>query len=150
MDGIELEASWEQLQLINRPGVLGVWFRYGNQVIPHAVALLGFQGNKVIIGEPIMGLINEIDRQEFEKDWRKQYLPIFRPQDTSITTSQAVLDLQKLGNKIKDESELESALKRFQKNQGLQVTGKLDPQTVLLLRGSFLEGVPTLKGKVKA
>jgi len=148
MDGIELEATWEQLQLINRPGVLGVWFRYGEQVIPHAVALLGFKDNKVIIGDPIFGLINEIDRQEFEKDWRKQYLPVFRSQDISMTNFQAVKYLQKLGNKIKDESELESAIKGWQKNLNLQVTGKLDPQTVLSLSGSFLEGVPTLKRKV--
>lgn len=148
MDGIELEATWEQLQLINRPGVLGVWFRYGEQVIPHAVALLGFKGNKVIIGDPIFGLINEIDRQQFEKDWRKQYLPIFRPQDISITNSQAVTYLQKLGDKIKAESELESGIKRWQKNLGLPVTGKLDPQTILSLSGSFLEGVPTLKRKI--
>lgn len=148
MDGIELEATWEQLQLINRPGVLGVWFRYGDQVIPHAVALLGFKGNKVIIGDPIFGLINEIDRTQFEKDWRKQYLPIFRHQDISITNSQAVTYLRKLGEKIKDESELKSAIERWQKNLGLPVTGKLDSQTVLSLSGSFLEGVPTLKRKI--
>lgn len=147
MDGIELEATWEQLQLINRPGVLGVWFRYGDQVIPHAVALLGFNGNQVIIGDPIFGLINEIDRTQFEKDWRKQYLPIFRPQDISITNFQAVTYLQKLGDKIKDESELESAIKSWQKNLSLQVNGKLDSPTVLSLNGSFLEGVPTLKRK---
>ncbi|MGA9380680.1 MAG: cysteine peptidase family C39 domain-containing protein [Phormidium sp.] len=147
MDGIELETTWEQMQLINRPGVLGVWFRDGDNVIPHAVALLGFNGNKAIIGEPTIGIINEIDRQQFEKDWRKQYLPIFRPQDISITASQAVSYLQKLGDKIQGEAELNSAINRFQKNVGLQVTGKLDPQTVLLLSGSFLEGVPTLKGK---
>lgn len=145
MDGIELEATWEQLQLINRPGVLGVWFRYGDQVIPHAVALLGFKGDKVIIGDPILGLINEIDRQQFEKDWRKQYLPIFRPQDVSITEDQAVIYLQKLGDTIKDKSELESAIKRWQKKLSLQVIGKLDPPTVLILKGSFLEDVPTLK-----
>ncbi|MFB2938118.1 peptidoglycan-binding domain-containing protein [Aerosakkonemataceae cyanobacterium BLCC-F154] len=90
-------------------------------------------------------MINEIDRPEFEKDWRKQYLPIFRPQDVSITAAQAVTYLQKLGDKIKDESELELAIERWQKNLGLQVTGKLDPPTVLTLRGSFLDGVPTLK-----
>ena len=147
MDGIELKPTWEQMQLINRPGVLGVWFRDGVNVISHTVALLGFKGNKVIIGEPTIGIIKQIDRQEFEKDWQKEYLPIFRPQDISITASQAVLYLQKLGYKIKDESELDSSIKRWQKNVGLQVTGKLDPQTVLLLSGSFLEGVPTLKGK---
>lgn len=147
LDGIELESTWEQLQLINRPGVLGVWFRDGDQVIPHAVALLGFNGNKVIIGEPTIGIIKQIARPQFEKDWQKEYLPIFRPQDSSITPSQAVSYLQKLGYKIKDEAELDSAIERFQKNMGLQVTGKLDPQTVLLLSGSFLDGVPTLKGK---
>ncbi|XWK87558.1 MAG: cysteine peptidase family C39 domain-containing protein [Phormidium sp.] len=145
LDGIELESTWEEMQLINRPGVLGVWFRYGDQLIPHAVALLGFKGDKVIIGDPILGLINEIDRPDFEKNWRKQYLPIFRPLDVSITAAQAVTYLQKLGDKIKDESELELAIERWQKNLGLQVTGKLDLPTVLTLRGSFLEGVPTLK-----
>lgn len=52
-----------------------------------------------------------------------------------------------MGDKIQGEAELESAIKRWQKNVGLQVTGKLDPPTVLLLSGSFLEGVPTLKEK---
>lgn len=148
MDGIELEATWEQMQLINRPAVLGVWFRDGDQVIPHAVALLGFNGNKAIIGDPIIGLINKIDRQQFEKDWRKQYLPIFRREDISITAAQAVIYLQKLGYAIKDESQLESVVKGFQKEMGLQVTGKLNPQTVLLLTGSFLEDVPMLKRKI--
>mgnify|MGYP006271477243 CR=1 FL=1 len=147
MDGIELKPTWEQMQLINRPGVLGVWFRDGVNVIPHAVALLGFNGNKVIIGEPTIGIIKQIDRQQFEKDWQKKYLPIFRPQDISITPSQAFSYLQKLGYKIKDKSELDSAIKRFQKNLLLPITGKLDTETVLVLNGSFLQGVPTLKKK---
>lgn len=147
MDGIELEATWEQMRLINRPGVLGVWFRDGVRVIPHAVALLGLNGNNAIIGEPTRGKIYTIDRQQFEKNWGGQYLPIFRSQDISITVSQAVSYLQRSGQIIPTEAELVPAIRRFQKNLGLKVTGKLDYQTVLLLSGSFLEGVPTLKSR---
>lgn len=145
LDGIELEATWEQMQLIHRPGVLGVWFADGVRVVPHAVALLGLDANTVIIGEPTRGKIYHISRQRFEKYWRGQYLPIFRKEDISITASQAVSYLQRLGVKIQSEAELESAIRQFQQSVGVKVTGKLDSHTVLLLSGSFLEGVPSLK-----
>src|SRR4028118_1443446 len=41
VNAIELAPTWEQIQQINRPGVLAVWLFDGPRKLPHAVALLG-------------------------------------------------------------------------------------------------------------
>lgn len=105
---------------------------------------MGLNANTAIIGEPTRGKIYYVDRKQFEKNWRGQYLPIFRNKDISITPSQAVSYFERSGLKIQSQADLEPAIQGFQKKLGLKVTGKLDRQTVLLLSGSFLEGVPTL------
>ncbi|MGL4375295.1 MAG: peptidoglycan-binding domain-containing protein, partial [Microcoleaceae cyanobacterium] len=40
--------------------------------------------------------------------------------------------------------DLKSAIGQFQEANNMKPTGNLDAQTVLLLTGSFLQGVPTL------
>ena len=147
MDGIELDANWEQMQRINRPGVLGYWSGSGIFRLPHAVALLGLNDNFAIVGDPSWGRIYRIRRARFEQFGGGQYLPIFRPQDISLTHEQAVSYLHKLGQKFQNDAELEAAIQRFQKSVDVKVTGELDTQTVLLLSGEFLKGVPMLKSR---
>lgn len=143
MDGLELSPTWEQMQQINRPGVLGVWLFDGIRKLPHAVALLKLNDNFATIGDPARGRIFEIDRAVFAKVWRQQYVPIFRPQDIKLNPDRAADYLQKLGY-LKKEGDLQVAIGNFQQAQGLKVTGKLNPETILLLSGSFLQGIPTL------
>jgi len=147
MDGMELKVSWEQMQQINRPGVLGIWSGIGFYRIPHAVALLGLNGDVAKIGDPTWGKIYNVNRARLEKVWDGQYLPIFRPENTLINRSQVGSFFQQLGVKITNDADLEPAIRRFQQSMGIQVTGELDPKTALLLSGAFLEGVPTLNGK---
>ena len=147
MDGIELDANWEKMQRINRPGVLGYWSGSGIFRLPHAVALLGLNDNFAILGDPAWGRIYRIRRARFEQFGGGQYLPIFRPQDISVTRKIALVYLQNIGEKVKTEAELVSAIRRFQKSVGVKVTGELDTQTLLLLSGSFLQGVPMLKSR---
>lgn len=95
------------------------------------------------IGDPASGRIYLLDRTQFAKIWRQQYVPIFRANDR-ITTEQATDYLQRLGYLSQPSPDLHQALRRFQTAVGIATTGELDPQTVLLLTGPFLQGVPTL------
>ncbi|GET41396.1 cyclic nucleotide-regulated ABC bacteriocin/lantibiotic exporter [Microseira wollei NIES-4236] len=147
MDRIELDANWEQMQRINRPGVLGYWSGSGLFRLPHAVALLGLNDNFAIVGDPSWGRIYRIRRARFEQFGGGQYLPILRPQDISIPREIALVYLQQIGEKVNTKSEVASAIRRLQKSVGVKVTGELDTQTVLLLSGSFLKGVPMLKSR---
>ncbi|KAM3115656.1 cysteine peptidase family C39 domain-containing protein [Phormidesmis sp. 146-33] len=143
MDGVELAPTWEQMRQINRPGVLGVWLIDGRRKLPHAIALLSMNQNQAAIGDPASGKIFVLDRTQFAKIWREQYVPIFRRnEDLSITTTQAIDYLKRLGYSSQT---FKSALQDFQKTMGIEPTGNLDTQTKLLLTGSFLKGVPTLK-----
>ncbi len=144
MDGLELSPTWEQMRRINRPGVLGVWLMSGGRKLPHAVALLKMDGELVVIGDPASGKIYMLNQAQFAKIWRQQYVPIFRASDRNLTAQQAADYLQRLGYLSQPSRDLSRALRRFQTAVGIATTGNLDPQTVLLLTGSFLQGVPTL------
>jgi predicted double-glycine peptidase len=144
MDGLELSPTWEQMQRINRPGVLGVWLISGGRKLPHAVALLKMNSELVVIGDPASGKIYMLNQTQFAKIWRQQYVPIFRAGDRNLTAEQATDYLQRLGYLSKPSQDLSRALRRFQAAVGIATTGNLDPQTVLLLTGPFLQGVPTL------
>lgn len=143
MDGLELSPTWEQIQQINRPGVLGVWLFDGVRKLPHAVALLKLNDNFATIGDPARGRIFQLDRAIFAKVWRQQYVPIFRPQDIELNLDRMADDLQRLGY-LRNGGDLSAAIADFQQAKGLQVTGKLDAETVLFINGSFLQGIPTL------
>ncbi|HEY9656381.1 MAG TPA: cysteine peptidase family C39 domain-containing protein [Crinalium sp.] len=144
MDGLELSPTWEQMQRINRPGVLGVWLISGGRKLPHAVALLKMNSELVVIGDPASGKVYMLNQTQFAKIWRQQYVPIFRASDRNLTTEQAADYLQRLGHLSKPSQDLSRALRRFQTAVGIATTGNLDPQTVLLLTGPFLQEVPTL------
>jgi len=144
MQGIELTPSWEQMQQINRPGVLAVWLFDGPRKLPHAVALLGMNDSIAAIGDPARGKIFYLDRPTFAKIWREQYVPIFRTGDILLTDKQAINYLSKLGY---NSGNLPADIEGFQKDKKSKVSGKLDRMTELMLSGPFLEGVPRLDGK---
>lgn len=148
MDGIELSPTWEQMQRINRPGVLATWLYSDSGRDPHAVSLVAMTQDTVTIADPAFGKLYELDQDGFKRIWRNQYVPIFRPPDIVLSPNQAADYLSRLGY-IKQPvahsvQKLEAAIKRFQTVVGVQATGKLDPATVLLLRGTFLTDGPTL------
>jgi predicted double-glycine peptidase len=143
MDGIELAPTWEQMERINRPAVLGVWLIDGPRKLPHAVALLAMNHDQAAIGDPARGKIYILNRSQFAEIWRQQSVPIFRRGETAITQEQAADYLRRSGF-LNPPSDFKQALKQFQEAMGTQITGYLDAKTTLLLMGPYLEGVPTL------
>ncbi len=141
LDGIELSPTWEQMRRINRPGILAVWQIVGLRKFPHAVALMAMTNDQAIIADPARGKYVQLDRQEFAQIWRKEYLPIYRPDDDTLSATAAAGYLQKWG--YSDRSTI-TATRSFQQAMGLKPTGKLDSQTVLMLTGKFLAHMPTL------
>ena len=144
IQGIELSPTWEQIQQINRPGVLAVWLFDGPRKLPHAVALLGINNNIATIADPSRGRIFYLYRSTFARIWREQYVPIFRAADILLTDKQAINYLSKLGY---NSGNLPADIERFQKDKNLKISGKLDRMTELMLSGPFLEGAPRLDGK---
>jgi len=112
--------------------------------LPHAVALLEMNSEQVAIGDPAWGTIYALNRTQFAKIWRQQYVPLFRASERSLPPDQAADYLQRLGYLSQPSQDLSRAVRRFQTAVGIAATGELNPQTVLLLTGSFLQGVPTL------
>lgn len=143
MDGLELNSTWEQMQQINRPGILGVWLFDGLRKAPHAVALLALDAETATIGDPARGKIYRLNRTQFNQIWRRQYVPIFAPMEIRLTPDQASQELARLGFGSAS-GELSQAIRRFQTAVGVRATGVLDAETVLLISGSSLSGVPTL------
>lgn len=146
MEGMELSSTWEQIQQVNRPGVLAVWLLDEGRKLPHAVALLAMNSEVAAIGDPARGRIFYLDRATFAMVWRNQYIPIFSKGELAFAEEQALNYLQQLGylNASGASQDLSAAIARFQADQSLRVTGKLDKETALLLSGPFLKGVPTL------
>ena len=146
MDGIELKPTWEQMQKINRPGVLAVWLLDRGKKLPHAVALLGLNSEFAMIGDPSRGRIFELDRKSFAEVWREEYVPIFRKGDRALATQETIDYFKKLGYLKASENgdNLKSAIGQFQEANSMKATANLDPQTILLLTGGFLQDVPTL------
>ncbi|MCC3536695.1 MAG: hypothetical protein JGK03_21455 [Microcoleus sp. PH2017_25_DOB_D_A] len=144
VSAVELRPTWEQMQQINRPGVLAVWLFDGPRKLPHAVALLGMNDSVAAIGDPARGRIFYLDRATFAMIWREEYVPIFRATDMLLSDKQAVNYLTKLGY---NSGNLAADIERFQTDKKMKVSGKLDRMTELMLSGPFLEGVPRLDGK---
>lgn len=148
LNGIELSPTWEQMRRINRPGVLATWLYSETGKAPHAVSLLAMTEETVTIADPAFGKFYSLDQTQFARVWRNQYVPIFRPNEVTAAPDQAIDYLQQLGYLQQtasiSESSLTAAIARFQTAAGVTSTGNLDPETVLLLSGSFLKDVPTL------
>jgi predicted double-glycine peptidase len=144
VNAIELRPTWEQMQQINRPGVLSISLATGAIKRPHAVALLAMNDSVAIIGDPALGKIFYLDRATLARLWLKEYVPIFRSTDILLSDKQAVDYLTKLGY---NSGNLTADIERFQTDKKIKVSGKLDRMTELMLSGVFLEGVPRLDGK---
>lgn len=142
LDGVELSPTWEQMQQINRPGVLAVWLFNGLHKAPHAVALLGLSDEIATIADPARGRIYQLNRQQFADIWRQQYVPVFRPAALSLSLEQVKDYLTRLG--YTQPMQISQGIEQFQQAMGVRSTGNLDPQTALLLQGDFLNDVPTL------
>jgi predicted double-glycine peptidase len=147
MDGLELSPTWEQMHQINRPGILATWLFNGRGRAAHAVALLSLDRDGGAIADPAFGRIYHVKRTLFNRIWRHQYVPIFRPTDIFLTPTEAANYLQRLGYLNQPSKDLSPTLRRFQSDMGIKATGTLDPETVLLLTGPFLEEAPTLATK---
>jgi predicted double-glycine peptidase len=146
MEALELRPTWEEMQQINRPGVLAVWLFDGDLRLPHAVALIGLDDHTATIADPSRGQIFRLDRSMFSTIWRDQYVPIFRTSDRYLTHIEAAQYLSTLGylNDPRALSQLPQAIQHFQTEHHLPASGKLDTKTILYLSGPFLEGVPRL------
>ncbi len=146
MEGLELKSSWEEMQQINRPGILAVWLFDGDRKRPHAVALLGLTDSVATIADPARGKIFYLDRGLFEHIWREEYVPIFHPTNISLTPDAAAVALRRLGylDDLSRADRLSHSLRLFQSAHNLKPSGSLDPKTILYLTGSTLEGVPRL------
>ncbi len=144
LTGLELKPTWEQMEQVNRPGVLAVWqITEMGQKLPHAVALMAIDPRRAIIADPATGKYNVFTRAEFNTIWRQEYLPIYRASEVAFSNSTALSYLQKLGHF----GSLKEAIESFQEASELKVTGILDTQTALLLSGHFLKDTPTLNVK---
>jgi Peptidase C39 family len=143
-DAIELTATWEQIQRINRPGVLSVWQLAGGQKLAHAVAVLAINSTHILIGDPAPGELLLLDRQQFAQIDRQQYLPLFRPEEIMLTAHTTADYLRRSGYPEATAENLGSALGAFQQSMRISATGVSDIQTRLLLMGPYLDQVPTL------
>lgn len=148
LDGIELASNWQQMRRVNRPGVLATWLYSETGKSPHAVGLLAMTEHSVTIADPAFGKLYQLDQTQFERVWRRQYVPLFHPTETTLAPQQIVDYLYQLGylkqQTPPSDKTLEAAIARFQTVAGVQATGKMNPETTLLLSGPFLTQVPTL------
>jgi predicted double-glycine peptidase len=151
MGGLELSPTWEQMQKINRPGVLATWLYSEGRRDPHAVALVGLNDTTAMIADPAFGKFFQVPREQFDRIWRKEYVPVFRSEEVTLTAGETADYLRRLGYLQQGSVErgiLDQTIRRFQKDMGIPETGVVNPQTALMLTGSFLSGVPTLNQKI--
>jgi predicted double-glycine peptidase len=136
MAGVELSPTWEQLRQINRPGILAVWQKTASgRRLAHAVALMAMTREKAIIADPAQGKYLSLSMADFNDIWRREYLPVYRPGDDRMTTTNAAAQLKKLGYRGDGYA---ANLRSFQADMAIKPTGRLDPMTVLLLTGKPL------------
>ena len=139
--GLEMKPTWEQMVMVNRPGLLSVWqVSESGRKLPHAIVLLGLDQKNAVIADPATGKYGLLNRSEFQAISREEYVPIFRPSELAFTKQQAIEYL----NQLQYSGEFDGMVKTFQRDLGLKQTGSLDPQTLLMLMGRFLNAGPTL------
>lgn len=147
MDGVELSSTWEQMQQINRPGVLASWLYSDYGKAPHTIALLKLNAQTAVVADSAFGEIYEVPRAQFQRIWRNEYVPIFRAGELFMAPVEVAQYLNRLGFLSTSDSRPESlkpALQKFQRAMGIPDTGELTTETKLMLTGSFLTHVPTL------
>lgn len=153
MDAVEFTgATWEQMQQVNRPAVLATWLFGSGGRTPHAIALLSLSQDTATVADPAWGRIYEVPRQQFERIWRQEYVPLFRPDEVLLPPTKVTQYLQKLGylpvsQQPPDRPQITAAIRHLQRANNLEITGQLDKKTALFLVGPFLTQVPTLNSR---
>jgi len=147
MDGLEVtNATWEQLEQINRPGVLASWLlnQFGRKS-PHAIALLALKNNITTIADPAWGKLYDLSPDRLARIWRHTYVPLFRPEEINLSPATVQTYLTRLGYLSSEQPDVTAALQAFQQHWQLKPTGQLNPLTALFLSGPFLgDQVPSL------
>jgi predicted double-glycine peptidase len=148
MRGIELSPTWEQMQQINRPGVLSTWLYSKHGRDYHAVALIKLDDQIATIADPAFGKFFEVPRAAFDRIWRREYLPIFRPEEVALLPNQVTDYLVKLGylqsSQARSPRVIKTAIAHFQSQMGIRETGEINVETALYLTGPFLTNQPKL------
>jgi len=147
LDGIELKnATWQQMQRINRPGVLASWLisRQGRRRAPHAIALLELDTATATVADPAWGRVYFLSPNRLARIWRREYVPLFRPESVILSPAQVQDYLERSGYLPFGTGDVTTALKQFQADFQVRETGDVDPITALLLRGPFIEDAPRL------
>jgi predicted double-glycine peptidase len=147
LDGLELSPTWEQMRRINRPGVLASWLYSERGRDQHAISLVAMTAGTVTVADPALGKFYELTPQQFDRIWRQQYVPIFRPAEIQLSQTQVADYLHQSGflpQPSATGTALKQALTQFQTAMGVQATGSMDAKTALLLSGPYLKGLPTL------
>lgn len=147
LEGVEIKnATWKQMQRINRPGVLASWLigNGGRSKSPHAIALLEISDTTAVIADPAWGRIYFLNPDKLAHIWRKEYVPFYQPEAIVLSPSQVKDYLQRSGYLKPGTTDVTAALKQFQTDFDVRPTGEVDPITALLLSGPFLENAPRL------
>lgn len=146
LDGLEVkDATWEQIQQIDRPGVLASWLidDLGRRT-PHAIALLGIDDNAALIADPALGKLFSLTPTQLQRIWRREYVPFFQPESALLSQVETRNYLEDLGYLPSASANLTNALKHFQADFQVKPTGKITPLTALLLSGQFFDDAPRL------
>ena len=146
MDGLEVKrATWEQMQQINRPGILASWLIDGRgRRSPHAIALLGMDDDTALIADPALGKLFALSPQQLQWVWRREYVPLYYPEAATLSPTDVKRYLDGLGYELSLDATQTVALEQFQTDFGVRPTGELDALTALLLSGDFFEHAPRL------
>lgn len=146
MDGLEVKrATWEQMQQINRPGILASWLIDGTgRRSPHAIALLGMNDDTALIADPALGKFFTLSPEQLQRVWRREYVPLYYPEAATLAPAETKSYLNALGYQLSPDVDQTTALQQFQADFGVQPTGDMDTLTALLLSGQFFEQAPRL------
>jgi ABC-type bacteriocin/lantibiotic exporter with double-glycine peptidase domain len=146
MDGLEVKrATWEQMQQINRPGILASWLIDGRgRRSPHAIALLGMDDDTALIADPALGKLFALSPEQLQRVWRREYVPLYYPEAATLSPTDVKRYLDGLGYELSLDATQTAALEQFQTDFGVRPTGDLDALTALLLSGDFFEHAPRL------
>jgi predicted double-glycine peptidase len=134
-DGMELKLTWDQLLRLNRPGILAVWGDPERQRDPHAMVLMAMDKTIAIVADPAAGHFFTYSIQEFDRLWRREFVPIFQTGEMDLAPDQVTARLKQQGYK---------QLRQFQQEMGLKITGKSDRATALYLSGRSNRDQPGL------
>jgi len=136
-----VKTTWSDLLLFNVPCLLST----RTFSIEHCSALIGLDGTHVIAGEPLSGIVR-LERAKYMQEWRwngraviiaPDFLHSFSPSDSGERCDRLFNALRTLGYVSRDED----TIMTFQRDKGLEPTGRLDWRTILVV--DSLTGPPS-------